>query len=966
MAVAGNIVVRLTGDITGLQASLARATKSVQTAGKAVKRDAAKIGRSLRTIGIAAGVVGGAAVKMAANFDTGVREIGTLLGGLTENEIAGMKSELQDLAVTSGQSIDTLVGAQYDIISTGFASAADSAKILAVSAEAAVGAVSDVNTVAGVVTQALKAYHLEASDARKVTDVLVTTVQQGRTTMDQLGSSLGTVLATANTAKLSLEGLGAAIATATPVIGSSEETTTALNNALFSLEAPAQQAKDAMQAFGIEVKRLDDGSLDLVGTMQQFQGMDLAAIREIIPEKRAARIIQVLANDTKTLQNNLDAMNTSGGKTRQFFEQIAAGAGFKLSQLWEQMKNQLRDLGTELLPSVVEAAKNIGKALKRNSGAIENFIRQVGTIVGWVVKHGDIIGKILVVATIGAAAVKMATLATNVMSLVSSLWELIITPIGLVTAAVIGLAAAFIWLDQNMMAVAQRMSNTLLPVVKALAFVTTDAVKSARLQGLIAGLEAINIQVKDMGMKKPFKSFRESLRGFMDDLNLFQKPANEAKNAIKTTGDTAEKAGNQVEMAGNQAEKAGRQIQKISLQSLPEVQTSINSVTLSPIEKQTAALMESFKNVSLNINRALASAFINAASQGRSAAEAVHDAWHAAIRAIAAEIAARAATFALLSVIVPGGASAFTQGKGALEFIFGSFQHGGQVGENNMRQIRVSAGEAYIPRAIAGQFSPEAINAFAQTGSLNGLLFDPRQSVDVNAAISARAGVIQGRGGVDNITMPAEFGDAIVAKRVVDQYGQQAMNNFARTGDIYQLLAGQFTDSGVSQFAGIIKDTIGYDLNIPDSAQRYFAGVAASRGGGRGTQVNPGLFGTDDLQRMITAPTDYDSMNIRQLLEPALSRAFFSRAIASSGDSAFPAFRSGGMVARRAPSTGGSHSLAPTIRLRQQPTQGEQIINNTFEIRAIDAQSFERYLKRNPDALSQGTKNASRLGYRLE
>ncbi len=63
-----------------------------------------------------------------------------------------------------------------------------------------------------VLTTAINAYGLEASDATRVSDLLITTQNLGKTTVDELASSMGTVIPVANASNFSIEELSASYA----------------------------------------------------------------------------------------------------------------------------------------------------------------------------------------------------------------------------------------------------------------------------------------------------------------------------------------------------------------------------------------------------------------------------------------------------------------------------------------------------------------------------------------------------------------------------------------------------------------------------------------------------------------------------------------------------------------------------------------------------------------------------------
>ena len=148
-------------------------------------------------------------VKMAANFERGVTEIGTLMDGVTKGAIRNMRKELLDLSADSGQAIEVLTKARYDIVSAGFSSAAESALVLNQSVKLATASATTAAAAADILTTALNAYGLEADQTTRVSDVLFNTVKLGKTTMTELAASLGTVLPTARAAGVSIAALEA-------------------------------------------------------------------------------------------------------------------------------------------------------------------------------------------------------------------------------------------------------------------------------------------------------------------------------------------------------------------------------------------------------------------------------------------------------------------------------------------------------------------------------------------------------------------------------------------------------------------------------------------------------------------------------------------------------------------------------------------------------------------------------------
>ena len=125
-------------------------------------------------------------------FEAGMAEVRTLM--LDKQPMAEMRKELELLSSQTGQTLDKLTKAKYDAVSAGFTSAADSAMLLNTASKLAVGGVTDVSTSMDLLTSALNAYGLEASDSMQVSDQLFTAVRIGKTTISELAASLGTVM----------------------------------------------------------------------------------------------------------------------------------------------------------------------------------------------------------------------------------------------------------------------------------------------------------------------------------------------------------------------------------------------------------------------------------------------------------------------------------------------------------------------------------------------------------------------------------------------------------------------------------------------------------------------------------------------------------------------------------------------------------------------------------------------------
>ena len=325
------------------------------------------VGNSLKGISKVASIAGlgiaGLSVKLAEDFSKSLREISTLMSNVTEKDIKKMSKELRVLSGDSGLALDSLSKAKYDIVSAGFANAADSAEVLAVSAKLAVGGVTTAASAADILTTALNAYGKSAKESEKVADILFTTVKFGKTTMDELSASLGRVLPLARASKASLETVGAAMATLTSSGIKTAEATTFLRGALQALDAPTKAAAKEMFDAGISAKHFDDGSLDLLSTIKQFEGMDTKTLTKFIPSQEAITAILTMSNNIDVLADNLAGFEDTAGAAETAFGKMAKEFNIKMSRLKNNISSALIEFGSLIIEKITPIVDSFNKVL---------------------------------------------------------------------------------------------------------------------------------------------------------------------------------------------------------------------------------------------------------------------------------------------------------------------------------------------------------------------------------------------------------------------------------------------------------------------------------------------------------------------------------------------------------------------------------------------------------------------------
>lgn len=332
---------------------------------------AEKAGRALgRMAGILATAVLGslvAATRAAAAFEQRMAEVGTLLSGESTKAVEGLSEQILALSKRLPKTADDLGSGLYQVLSAGIQDTGDAFRVLEVAAKAGVAGITDTNTSVTALTAVMNAYGLTAQDAERVTDVFFQTVKDGVITFPELAQNIGEVANSAALAGVSLESLGAAIATMTKRGVNAAETVTSLNRILLSIVSPQQDAADAARQLGVDWSVTHLRAVGLVGIMQELQeatGGNVEVLNQIVPDIRSFRAAAVLAGTgAADFRTEMERMRGSTGTTEEAFNKMR-GTAANLWQLWKNKLNVvLIEAGSKLLPSLKQALEEAGNPL---------------------------------------------------------------------------------------------------------------------------------------------------------------------------------------------------------------------------------------------------------------------------------------------------------------------------------------------------------------------------------------------------------------------------------------------------------------------------------------------------------------------------------------------------------------------------------------------------------------------------
>ena len=434
-----------------------------------------RVGRTLRRslIGITAALIGIAAAFAAVaipsalavaqfrNFDSAMREVSTLLGGVP-GEMDLLTSEVLRLSGAFGTAPVEQASAFYQGISAGASNASDAVALLTTSNRLAIGGVTSVATAVDGLTTVVNAYGLAMTEAEDVSDAMFTAVRLGKTTVDELSNAVGRVAPLASAAGLAFGDVFAALAALTASGLGTNEAVTGLRGAIQSLAAPVDSQVEAARRYGVEIGA---AAIQTRGFQSVLQDVARAAdgnvqvMRELVPEiEGATAILSLSANGGQRFTDALAEMETRAGATAVAFEKVNEG----LDQQLNRSMTNLSILGIELGRTIGESLLPLIRRLNRSfeewfdggvgvARAIETLSTTLSVATDITLALAVVVGGRLVSAAVSASAAFLKTAAsvgflTKAMSVGAAagraFWTAIGGPIGLIVT-LIGLLVAF-------------------------------------------------------------------------------------------------------------------------------------------------------------------------------------------------------------------------------------------------------------------------------------------------------------------------------------------------------------------------------------------------------------------------------------------------------------------------------------------------------------------------------------------
>lgn len=383
--------------------------------------------------------------EAAAQFETSTAMVATI-ADTSQKSLSSISKEVRSYSNETGEAASDMAEATYQAISASI-NTADAAAFAGTATKLAVGGFTSATTAVDVLTTAINAYGLAASDATQLSDYLITTQNLGKTSVDQLAQSVGKVIPLASAYNVQMDNLSSAYAVLTANGIATAESGTYLKSMLNELGDTGSGVSEVLlNSTGKTFAQLMEQGYSLGDVMAMLGNAvdgDSTAFNALWNSTEAGIGALSLFNAGADKYNSvLESMRTSAGATEKAYSTMADTTD-KSKQRMENAFNNLKiSVGDVLNPALTQVYEGFTNVFAGMSDFVYEHPAVVAAISAIAVGVGGFTGA-LAAYNLATTAAKFVTEAFTA-TLAANPYVLAAAGIVAVTAAAVTLTGVLI------------------------------------------------------------------------------------------------------------------------------------------------------------------------------------------------------------------------------------------------------------------------------------------------------------------------------------------------------------------------------------------------------------------------------------------------------------------------------------------------------------------------------------------
>lgn len=368
--------------IGGMQKSTVSFSRIAEVAiGNIAAKAFATLGRSVVSAGKSIGRFVAGSIEDFGEFQLHIARVGTLLDdGVDAMDTFG--GEVLRSSVRFATDVERAADAVFQGISAGAgATAKDVETFNEVVGKASVGGFTEMATAVDGLTTVMNVYGLKAKDAMSVSDAFFVANKLGKTTFEELSSSIGRVAPAARAVGISYEELLAATVSLTKGGTVTAEVMSSLKAVIANVATPTAEATKVAEDLGIEFSLAGLQSKGFAGFLADLTARtsgNVQAQKDLFGSIEAFNAVARLASaeGLKDFDDAMKGLAERSGATEKAFTKVSDTLGFKMKQIKSAAARFRIEMGGGLVEGLgLDKIANIPESVEEASTKLRSAAR---------------------------------------------------------------------------------------------------------------------------------------------------------------------------------------------------------------------------------------------------------------------------------------------------------------------------------------------------------------------------------------------------------------------------------------------------------------------------------------------------------------------------------------------------------------------------------------------------------------
>ena len=411
--------VKITADANGLKGALNGISSDISKVGKdfeglkSLGNGISSVGKAL-TAGLTLPIVGigVASTKTASDFQGAMKEV-SAISGATGKDLDSLSNLAKEMGSTTKFSASESAEALKYMGMAGWKTQDMMAGLPSILNLASAGG-TDLALTSDIVTDGLTAMGMSANDAGKFADIMASTCSNANTNIELMGETLKYVGPVAGALGIEMDDLSVAIGLMGNAGLKGSNAGTSLRAGLTNLVKPTSEMQKAMTKYGVELVKNADGSINLMGTMENLRsslgGLDQAtqaqALAAIFGKEAMSGWASIVNASEGDFNKLASAISNSEGSAKKMADTMLEGSQGAIVEMKSALEGVAITIGERLTPFLEKLADGVSKVCQW----FQSLSPTTQTIIMVIAGLVAVVGPLLIL--IGTGITLFATLST--------------------------------------------------------------------------------------------------------------------------------------------------------------------------------------------------------------------------------------------------------------------------------------------------------------------------------------------------------------------------------------------------------------------------------------------------------------------------------------------------------------------------------------------------------------------------